>query len=213
MKIQGLREFLHDYPGMAVQPFRIGAPIAVEGKFRFAANNDIRDTYDLRISIEPSFPRDAPTVIEIGGKIPRTGDFHVNPDSTLCLGSPLRLKKILADQPDLVAFAERCLVPYLYRVSAKLQRGEDLMGLAHGMRGVVDDYADLFSLSSVEQVVAALDLLAMKKRLANKRNCPCGCGRRLGRCSLHHRLNAFRCAAPRSWFGRHAQEVRLNLTT
>lgn len=194
-----------------MQPLRAGAPTIIKGQFRFAANNDIRDTYDLEISIPQAFPSDVPVVIEIGGKIPRNGDFHVNPDATLCLGSPLRLRKIIADQPDLITFAERCLVPYLYRVSLKLQRGEELVGLAHGMPGVIDDYAELLRLSSVEQVVAALELLAMKKRQANKQDCPCRCGRRVGRCPLGVRLNGFRYVAARSWFSRHAQDIRRNL--
>ena len=208
MIIQGLSEFLYDYPGMAVQPFRLGGPTIIEGRFRFAANDDIRDTYDLRITIQPNFPREVPTVVEVGGKIPREPYYHVNPDTTLCLGSPLRLKKMLADQPDLVAFAEKCLVPYLVKVSAHLQRGEELVGLKHGMPGIVDDYADLFGLSSVDQILRALELLAMKKRLANKQHCPCRCRLRLGRCPTHLRLNALRRVAPRSWYAMHAQQIR-----
>lgn len=213
MTIRGLHAFLHDYPGMAVQPIRARTSTIIEGKFRFAANDEIRDTYQLRISIPQSFPWDVPSVTEIGGRIPRTGDFHVNPDNTLCLGSPLRIKKILSDRADIVSFAELCLVPYLYRVSAALQRGDRLAGLAHGTPGVLDDYAGLFGLSSAEQVLAALRMLKLKKRIANKKYCPCRCGRRLGSCPLHFRLNGFRLVAPRSWFSRHARELALTRTT
>jgi hypothetical protein len=207
MPVSGLSKFLSDYPGMALRPSRTGAAALIEGRFSFAANDDIVDSYTLKIVIGQQFPREVPQVTETGGKIPRNGDFHVNPDNTLCLGSPLRLKTILAEAPDLVTFAERCLVPYLYRVSAKLQRSDPLIGLEHGTPGIIDDYCEMFGLTSSHEVLEALHLLAMKKRIANKRPCPCGCGRRLGVCTLHDRLNAFRRVAPRSWFAGHARKI------
>lgn len=207
MTIRGLREFLRDYPGMALRPSRAGQATVIAGRFRFTANGDIADSYQLEVKIDRAFPRDLPKVVETGGKIPRNGEYHVNPDDTLCLGSPLRLRKILADSPDLITYAEKCLVPYLYHVSAKLQRGEPLVGLEHGTQGIVDDYANLFGVPATDQVLGALKLLAMKKRIANKKPCPCGCRRALGQCPLHRRLNSFRRAAPRSWFSAQAQQI------
>lgn len=211
MKPDGLTEFLADYPGMSLQPTRHSGTI-IRGQFHFKANGSglaTEDAFELEILINKRFPSEIPEVRETAGKIPKTGDYHVNPDGTLCLGSHLRLKKALLEAPDLVSFTEKCLVPYLFNVSIKLRDGGDFVTgeLAHGTAGIIYDYMEMFGLSESGQIVYALQLLGTKKRIANKKLCPCGCRLRLGRCPLHHRLNIIRPAAPRSWFSKHRSDV------
>lgn len=211
IKPDGLIEFLADYPGMSLQPARNDETV-IRGQFHFNANGSgksIEDTFELEILINRIFPSAIPEVKETAGKIPKTGDYHVNPDETLCLGSHLRLKKELFEAPDLVSFTENCLVPYLFNVSIKLRSGGEFVTgeLAHGTAGIINDYMEMFGLSTPAQIVYALELLGTKKSIANKKMCPCNCGLQLGRCPVHHRLNAFRPTAPRSWFSKHARDV------
>lgn len=204
--VLGLREFLQDYPRMAIRPAPAGSSVTLSGIFDFSAksNNgdEITDSYSLRILVPSAFPRSLPEVTETGNRIPRNGEHHVNPDGTLCLGAPLRLLWQLSLKPTLSGFAEKCLVPYLYAISCKLKFGGDLpfKELQHGTPGELRDYADLFGLNEPEQARAALRLLMMKKRNANKYPCPCGCGRRLGKCSFNDKLRKFRDLADRNWF-------------
>jgi hypothetical protein len=44
---------------------------------------------------------------------------------------------------------------------------------------MVDDYRTLFGLKEESQLFPALRCLLLKKRIANKRPCPCGCGKPL----------------------------------
>lgn len=207
--MNNLSQFLSDYPGMSTAPCS-DAGVCLRGKFRFKANtpgcDEIDDSYRLEIFIPDKFPRALPTVKENGGKIPRDGNFHVNPDGTLCLGSPLRLLNKVHRVPSLSNFADKCLVPYLYAVSYKLEHGGDFVfgELAHGYQGIVDDYSVLLGLKERHQITRAIQLLGIKKRLANKRPCPCECGKKLGACPFHHKLNEFRKMAPVSWFKAHA---------
>ncbi len=210
----GLTQFLKDYPGMSISPSR-GDATVLQGAFSFSAQPknkpQMTDSYTLRIVVPQAFPGVLPTVTERGQKIPRDGRHHVNwGDGSLCMGSPLRLLRELSRRPDLVGFAENCLVPYLYNISHKLKNGGDyILGeLAHGNAGIVQDYVDLFGLKTRDQVLEVLGLLGMKRRVANKRNCPCGCGRRLGKCRLHLKLNTFRKIVPRAWFRRHEIDLR-----
>ena len=203
--IPGLGEFLHDYPLMALRPGKDGGRV-VRGCFRFAAEADghgvIEDKFDLEIRIPASFPNVVPFVTEIGQRIPRFGEYHVNRDGTLCLGSPLRLLLKLSGSPTLLGFAESCLVPYLFAISHKLRNGGALPfgELDHEAPGLIADYMDLFCLKNSQQVLQAFDALGKKKRTANKLPCPCGCGVRLGRCPLNAKIRRFRSLAPRSWF-------------
>lgn len=207
--LNSLSQFLSDYPGISTAPCS-DAGVCLRGKFRFKADvsgsDEIEASYKLEIVVPEKFPQALPKVKEIGGKIPRDGNFHVNPDGTLCLGSPLRLLRKIHSAPNLHGFADKCLVPYLYAVSYKLMHGGDFVfgELAHDDQGIVDDYSVMLGLTERHQITQAIQLLGIKKRIANKKPCPCGCGQRLGVCPFHHKLSEFRKMAPVSWFKAHA---------
>ena len=200
-----LSDFLRAHPGMMTKPDG-DRDLTVEGDFKFMASSpshgEVVDTFNLQVRIPPRYPRDLPVVYELGGRIPRDGDYHVNPDGSLCMGSRLRLLQTVAKGPSLTGFASACLVPYLFAVSRKLTHGQSFVfgELAHGSPGETMDYMDLLSLKSPDQVFRAQKYLGMKKRRANKLPCPCGCGRRLGKCSFNRKLRDFRQLADRSWF-------------
>ena len=196
---------------MSIAPCR-GSALILRGLFAFSAKPkgsqvEIIDSFEIEITVPSSFPRRVPTVIELDGKIPWELDYHVFiRDGTLCLGSPVRLLKMVSERPTLVGFAESCLVPYLYGVSFKLRFGGSFVlgELAHNRQAVIEDYVELFGLTDGGQVIESLTLLGMKRRHANKMQCPCGCGMRLGKCAFHRRLNTFRYIGNRSWYSGHA---------
>lgn len=200
----GISQFLRKYTKMAIRPSG-NSFLLIEGKFDFSAQKEgiepITDCYDIQISFPNKFPRELPTVYETAGRIPRKGEYHVNSDGSLCLGSPIRLLMKLSRSPTYLGFASECIVPYLFSISYKFKYGKFPFGeLPHGTPGELVDYANLFGLKSIEQARVAVKYLGMKKRHANKLPCPCGCGRRLGKCSFNNRLNEFRLLAERGWF-------------
>lgn len=207
---------------MSLAPQR-STEISLKGKFDFEAkpNNgpengpEITDSFEIIISIPTTFPYELPRVTEVEKRIPRDGKHHVNPEGTLCLGTPLRLLSLISAPPDIVSFAEKCLVPFLYAVSIKLKSGGDFIfkELDHGSPGIIADYIDLFKLKTTPQVIYALNLLGLKKNVANKKPCPCQCGFRLGKCASGARINKFRALASRPWFRKHAFELSQNLQT
>ncbi len=201
----GIEKFLSEYPGMSTAPSsELG--IYLRGIFSFTADTNNRgticDQFNIELLVPYGFPQVVPVVKETKGRIPKNGDFHVNPDGSLCLGSPLRLLSIVNNSPDLVVFAERCLIPYFYAVSVKLKYGDDFMfgELDHGNSGALDDYSLLLGLEEDYQIIQAFRLMGLKKRVGNKKVCPCGCGKKLGKCSFHLIVNYYRKMAPRSWF-------------
>jgi len=187
--------------------------IVLGGVFSFRAvpvgGPELSDSYQLRIEVPPTFPHEIPKVTETGQRIPRDVSYHVNPDGTLCLGSPLRLLEIVRAKANLVSFAMEFLVPYLYAASHRLRHGGSFRfgELAHGPQGVIDDYANLFRLQDRTQVIRVLQLLSKRPRIANRAPCPCGCRRRLGVCAFNASLRRCRGVASRSWFRAHAAEL------
>jgi len=204
-----IEEFIQEYPFMSIRPSK-GSCIILEGKFWFRVTTQkqetVEDDYLLRISIPQIFPKDLPSVCELESRIPRDGNHHINPDGTLCLGSPLRLLSIIQNDPTVKGFAINCLEPFLLAVTMKLRGREQFEygELAHGSDGIISDYACLLKLNHPSQVIAAIRLLCLKKRIANKKQCPCGCKRRLGACYFHKRLNQFRTMASPSWFKKYS---------
>ena len=180
--------------------------LVLKGTFDFAAQFNqgqvIHDSYSLEIRVPEKFPALLPKVFELNNRIRRDGTHHTHKDGALCLGSPLRLRILAKNNPTLTGFASSCIVPFLYWISSKqFSVGE----LAHGGPGLEDDYMTLFGLTDRKQVLPVLKLLGMKKRVANKKPCPCGCGVRLGRCDTRFTLNNYRSLSPRWWFREHVK--------
>ena len=204
----GCTEFLAGYPEMTLEPAG-NESIRLTGSFRFLASRlgeagSLEDQFQVVIEVPQIFPREIPAVFETGGRIPRLPQYHVNSDGSLCLGSPIHLLLIAAKHPTLLGFVDHILVPFLLAISTSLATGQAFLfgELAHGVPGALADYQELFQLKTPDQAKLALHALTLRKRLANKLSCPCGCGLRLGKCRLRLKLNPLRIAASRAWFGR-----------
>lgn len=205
-------EFLAIFPEMRIVPSRDRSRV-YEGQFRFVGESkewgQVEDVYHLRIVVDPN-PRSLPQVWDMAGRVAQINSSHVNlaadgtRTGTLCLGSYLRLRMEAGQPLTLVGFAKRCIVPYLYAMTLREQgRPAFVFGeLAHGSAGLLQDYEQILGVTGLSRVVSALHLAARRRRVANKSSCPCGCGRRLGKCEIHHRLNALRRLAPRSYLGK-----------
>lgn len=204
----GIAQLLDDQPGLRLIP-TVDGSVMVAGTFEFNAElpgkAQVVDRYAIEISIPKNFPKEIPSVRETGGRIPRS--YHKLRDGSLCLGSPTKLRLILAESPSISRFVERCLIPYLYRYSYRGQHGVSPFGeLDHGPAGIRQDLTPLFGVDSEAAVLGFVELAAMKKRIANKKPCPCGNGLRLGRCH-NRRVNWLRDRLGRHWF----RLVRLQL--
>ncbi|MEI6178286.1 MAG: hypothetical protein WCS43_15445 [Verrucomicrobiota bacterium] len=99
-------------------------------------------------------------------------------------------------------------MPYLYKRSYFekhdcLPAGE----LEHGSSGLIADYQQLFGVEGSEACLGMIQMLGMKKRNANKKPCPCGSGRCVGKC--HNRvLKPFRDLATRRYFQEHGMQTQ-----
>ena len=201
----GLDALREQQPDLRERPSSDGS-LVLEGPVEFRGRNtdhgEVHEHFEVRLKVPDKFPRELPSVWELGGRIPP--GFHTNlDDKSLCLGSPLQLFIELNAEPTLVGFVNRCLLPYFYNFVVGERTGTLPFGeLAHGRKGLLSEYQRLLGARDAATTRALFHLLSVKKRIANKRPCPCGSGRRVGRC--HHRfLNPLRKVHARSWFATH----------
>lgn len=205
----GIDSLLKVQPGLRLAPSKDDS-IRITGRLRFKRIADgfleIEDNYELEIVVPPTFPEEVPLVWETGGRIPK--DWHRNPGGTLCLGSPtvVRLRTIQAGTVD--EFVQDMVEPYLYQRSyferhRLLPFGE----LDHGLKGVLKDFMDRFEFSDELAAGSMVFLTSLRKRVANKKPCPCGVGEPLGRCQHHWKVNELREVLGRKWFREQFRQI------
>jgi hypothetical protein len=178
-----IAELLARYDGLRLLP-SIGMTTRIAGTLSFRAEGrttqSIEDSYDIRIEVPHEFPERMALAWETGGRIPAT--YHKLDNAALCLGSRVRLRLQTADSPSVLRFVERCVIPYLYGYSHFLKTGKMPFGeLDHGELGSLQDLASLLGMEMGPAIPYCV-LATVKRRRANKQPCPCGSGRRLGRC-------------------------------
>lgn len=199
-----LQKFLASNPKMRLTHFG-DETVSIEGDYDVNAQmegfNPIHDSYALKISFPEKYPRVVPTVIETELRIPRDPEYHTYRDGSFCLGSEIKLKAILCETPNISDFVEKILDPFLYSISYKLKYDDYPNGdLDHGEAGLIDDYECLFRVNGKSSVLRVLAALGKRKRVANKLQCPCGCGKRLGTCDFRFSLKKWRHLDKRRWF-------------
>ena len=174
----------------------------IKGEFRcYAAgpNNFVVDEiYNIDVRIPPGFPRRLPQVFETGGRIPQS--FHHLETGALCLGAPISLRLAIERSPTIGAFLDKVVTPYLYAHAYYAKLGIMPFGeLPHGAAGLEKEVLRFFRMPSRTRVLELLQIAGLRRREGNKKACPCGSGRRVGRCH-NARINVARRLLGRAWF-------------
>jgi hypothetical protein len=205
----GIDDLLRRFPNLALRPQRDGR-IVIAGDLQFSVVvpkfGVIEDAFRIEIRISENFPSTLPSIFERNGRIPKS--YHKMTDDSLCLGSPLGLRLKATRGKTLLAFVEACVVPYLAGYCICERTGEVPFGeLAHGIPGLLEEYGRLTGATSNAACIGFIECLGQRKRVANRRTCPCGSGRRLGRCH-NRRINPLRGVASRAWYRGTARQLK-----
>jgi len=163
-------------PGRFVVKGNLGFRVPYNGKI-------IEDDYDIEIQIPDDYPHSPPDVKEVGDKIPKNVDFHVNvSNGTLCLGAPLAVKTTFGRQRNLLWFVEKQLVPFLFGISYKLKYGKLPFGeLSHGGEGLLEHYKEVFAINDEAIALEFLRMLA-GGNYDEHSMCPCGRDLKIKKC-------------------------------
>lgn len=155
----------------------------ITGVLSFTSNlesGEITDSYEVRIHVTRDYPQEMPTVLEIGGRIPK--EFHRNSDGSLCLASRVQARLTFETEKTLLGFIRNLIVPFLYSYSYFERFGTMPFGeLKHGGEGLLEDYMVRFKIRSPRTTMLLVAILA-EKSYRGHHACPCQNGEILRRC-------------------------------
>lgn len=177
-------ELLSKHRGLAVIS-ETDTEVIVAGKLPFEASADgletITGSFDIEIRIPNDYPKQLPQAKELGNQI--DSDYeHRYTDGTLCLAVPIEERRVFAQQPTLLGFVDRLIVPYLYGYSFFKMYGYHPFDEAeHGYEGVLRHYMDFLELKNE---VAALRVICFlfEHGYRGHHDCPCGSGLIVRKC-------------------------------
>lgn len=167
---------------------RDGRDIIVQGSLLLVEDDDSASPagpiseFDVKIVIDDRYPKQEPRVFEVGERIPRCADRHINPDGACCV-TIWEDWLLRADDTSFAAFMngplrEFFLGQYWFERTGKWPFGER----PHYEDGLVEAFADVLGISQKKKdVIYYLRLLAQPWPKGHWM-CPCGSGHILRHC-------------------------------
>lgn len=143
------------------------------------------DHYQIELEIPGSFPDALPKLREVGGRVPRIADRHIDPETgDACPLLPDQRHEFFPKAMSVLGFikgpVENFFLLQTYYEKKKSWPNEQW---GHGAKGIVAYYREVFGTSDEHVVTTGLRYLARKK-LKGHWPCYCGSGEPLRRCHL-----------------------------
>jgi hypothetical protein len=150
----------------------------IRGSFPIMSEGQELDRYVIEMKLLPDYPKSIPLVWEIGGRIPRTADFHVNPaDGTACILLPDERWRVWPSGSTLLRFLDGPVRNFFLGQSlVRLGEPWPFGQWGHGATGI-REYSELLETDDTRVVIGFLEMLT-KTRI--KGHWPCPCRRALG---------------------------------
>lgn len=179
---------------------RDGSNILVRGSYLLSENGTVANPagpiseFDVEMVLAERYPSREPKVFEVGGRIPRCADRHINHDGDCCV-TVWEHWLACAEDHSFAAFLngpvnEFFLGQYWYEKTGKWPFGER----PHGLKGLEEAYADALGIPHKKKdLIYRLRLLSQDWPKGHWL-CPCGSGKRLRHChrdelmALHQRI-------------------------
>ena len=177
-----IAEVQQEFPGLILESpyddcYVVRGILSFDGQYE---DKKAGGNYDIEIIIPNNYPKSVPVTRSIDGKVPES--FHTYPkDKTFCLGVPLAERMTFSENPTLMGYIKKLVIPYLFSYSYLKEHDELPYGdLDHGALGKIRFYKDLFNVEDFE-VLGFLKLLA-DNRYKGHFLCPCRSGKKLRDC-------------------------------
>jgi len=154
----------------------------VAGIFPLVDGQRVVDRFVIELELPRTYPKGVPVLREVGGRIPRTADRHVEGDGKACIFLPDEYCYKHPNGMDLIDFLRGPVLGFLVGQSLA-ERGQPWPQgeRAHGTDGITAFYSELVGSADSATIQRYLEALTAKQ-LRGHSSCPCGSGKRLREC-------------------------------
>lgn len=169
------------YPDLRVT--RLPTAVEVVGSLPIINEGSLLDRFLIKLTVDPSYPRQIPSLFETGGRIPHTKERHISPGSgEACVCLRDEWPWIAPDCPTVLGFIRGPVTHFFIWQLCYQQFGKDrLGGWGHGGQGRLEFYQDRLGIDNLETIRSFLLHLAKPRFQANWL-CYCGSGRKASKC-------------------------------
>jgi hypothetical protein len=174
---QGVQD---QYPSL--QFFTESGKNYLRGSFPLESEGRILDRFVIEIEL-PERGRDTiPAIREIGGRIPRIVDNHINPNGDICLFVPDERWRVFPRGATLLDFLNGPVRNYFLGYCLK-EAGEDwpFGERHHGKSGIIEYYEEVVGTNNQVVIKKYLEVLS-SKNLKGHWKCPCLSGKKIRDC-------------------------------
>ncbi len=163
-------------------------PLSIIGLLQLVESGKIIDEYKVRLQLSPSHPTNPPSVFEIGGKIDRIADHHINGDGSACLFVVDEKNKYWNKNTKISEFVSGPVRSYFISQSYYAATGEWIFGeRRHEISGVLDFYYEQLEITSIVVLETMLQLV-ITDNIKGHWLCPCGSQKKMRQCHMQRIL-------------------------
>ncbi|NJM78074.1 MAG: hypothetical protein HC852_22760 [Acaryochloridaceae cyanobacterium RU_4_10] len=145
----------------------------------------ILDVYSVSIILPNTYPSQLPVVYEVGGRLPRKPDHHINPDGSACVMIPDDRWRCFSIGAPFLDYLDGPLHNFFLSQTSFSETGTWPFGQwEHGVKGIYEYYQCLIGIKDNLTVCRFLQILA-KNNLKKHYDCPCASGKIIKHCCLN----------------------------
>jgi hypothetical protein len=155
----------------------------IRGSFPVQHEGNILDRYLIEVEVPANLSKEVPIVREIGGRIPRLADRHVNMDGTACISVPEEWL-LSSGHENLLNFLNGPVRDFFLGQSL-VERGKKWPygDRSHGFAGLIEAYGEMFNTEDPEKIRRYLEFLS-RKGFKGHWICPCGTANKVRDCHM-----------------------------
>lgn len=174
-EVQAAYPNLHFYPQ--------GDRVLVRGMLPILHEREELDRYAVEIVLLADYPDILPLVFEVGGRVPRDADHHINRETgEACLFVPDERWRVCPPSMGFLEFLDGPVRSFFLGQSLFRLTGEWPFGQrSHGGDGIREYYSELLGTEDATVIRGYLECLS-RPVLKGHWPCPCGNGKRLRDC-------------------------------
>lgn len=159
-----------------------GDKMFARGRLSLAKDAKLYGRYLVEFEFSENYPKDPPTVREIGNKIAPSPERHMELGGKACLYYPDAQWQYYSEETTFVEFIDRVVMPFFWGQVYFDRKGKwPYPARAHFEAGALDYYKEELETDNVLLISKLLNYM-IRKDVSKNAKCPCGSGKKFRKC-------------------------------